>query len=125
MVSRVSKGVFYSGYAHEGAFWLTVARWPWPPPSFSLVFQGRMLRDPRVPRLRRLAWLWSLENILLAAAAYHRLYIYIGFNGMTWMRMVGIFGMTAVLIGFLLVVWKIIRYRSFLWLVRASSGPWP
>ena len=84
----------------------------------SLVFRGRMLCDPRLPRLRRLAWLWSLENMLLAAAVYHRLYIYIGFNGMTRMRMVGIFGMTAVLVGFLLVIWKIVHRRSFLWLVR-------
>ncbi len=46
----------------------------------SLIFRGRVLADPRLPRLRRLAWLWSAENMLLAAAVYHRLFIYIGFN---------------------------------------------
>jgi hypothetical protein len=84
----------------------------------SLVFRGRILRDPRLSRLRRLAWLWSFENVLLAAAVYHRLYIYIGFNGMTRMRMVGIFGISAVLVGFIVVVWKIIQNRDFVWLVR-------
>ena len=56
--------------------------------------------------------------MLLAIAVYHRLYIYIGFNGMTRMRMVGIFGISAVLVGFLLVLWKIARNRGFLWLLH-------
>jgi hypothetical protein len=111
------KGFYYSGYAHEGAWWLTVAL-ALATVILSLVFRGRILRDPRLSRLRRLAWLWSFENVLLAAAVYHRLYIYIGFNGMTWMRMVGIFGISAVLVGFVLVVWKIIQDRDFVWLVR-------
>jgi len=111
------KGFYYSGYAHEGAAWLTVAL-ALATAILSLVFKGNILHDPRLPRLRRLAWLWSLENILLATAVYHRLYMYIGFNGMTRMRMVGIFGMTAVVVGFVLVVWKIIHNRDFVWLLR-------
>lgn len=110
-------GFYYSGYAHEGAAWLTVAL-ALATLVLSLVFKGRVLQDPRLPRLRRLAWLWSLENMLLAIAVYHRLYIYIGFNGMTRMRMVGIFGMSAVVIGFVLVVWKIACNRDFVWLMR-------
>jgi hypothetical protein len=111
------KGFYYSGYAHEGAAWLTVAL-ALATVILSMVFRGGILSDPRLPRLRRLAWLWSLENILLAIAVYHRLYIYIGFNGMTWKRMVGIFGMTAIVIGFILVVWKIVHDRNFVWLMR-------
>ena len=37
---------------------------------------------------------------------------------MTRMRVVGLFGISAVLIGFLLVLWKIARNRGFLWLLR-------
>jgi hypothetical protein len=110
-------GFHYSGYAHEGAAWLTVAL-ALATVILSLVFSGAMLRDPRLPRLRRLAWLWSLENLLLAVAVYHRLFIYVGFNGMTRMRIVGLFGMSAVVAGFLLVVWKIARNRDFVWLLR-------
>jgi hypothetical protein len=84
----------------------------------SLVFRGEVLRDERLPRLKRLAWLWSLENMLLAVAVYHRLFIYIGFNGMTRMRTVGLFGMTAVVAGFVLVLWKIAHDRDFVWLMR-------
>jgi hypothetical protein len=46
------------------------------------------------------------------------MHIYINFNGMTRMRTVGLLGMTAVVAGFLLVVWKIARGRSFVWLVN-------
>lgn len=111
------KGFYYSGYAHEGAAWLTFAL-ALATAVLSLVFRGKVLRDPRLPRLRRLGWLWSAENFVLAAAVYHRLAIYIDFNGMSPMRMVGLFGMSAVVAGFVLVLWKIARGRSFGWLVR-------
>ena len=110
-------GFYYSGYAHQGAAWLTVAL-ALATVVLSSVFRGAILHDPRRRSLRRLAWIWSLENVLLAIAVYHRLYIYIGFNGMTPKRIIGIFGISAVLVGFLLVLWKIARNRSFLWLVR-------
>lgn len=111
------KGFYYSGYAHEGAAWLTFAL-ALATGVLSLVFRGAVLNDPRLPRLRRLGWLWSAENFVLAAAVYHRLAIYIGFNGMSPMRIVGMFGISAVVAGFLLVLWKIRRGRGFGWLVR-------
>lgn len=111
------KGFHYSGYAHEGAAWLTVAL-ALATVILSIIFRGAILTDPRAARLRRLAWLWSIENILLAIAVYHRLFIYIGFNGMTRMRTIGLYGVTCVLAGFLVVLWKIAHNSNFLWLVR-------
>ncbi len=110
-------GFYYSGYAHEGAAWLTVAL-ALATVILSLVFRGSVLCDPRLPQLRKLAWAWSLENVLLAFAVYNRLFIYVGFNGMTRMRIVGLFGITAVLVGFIVVLVKIAEDRSFLWLIR-------
>ncbi|MCY2995338.1 MAG: DUF4173 domain-containing protein [Planctomycetota bacterium] len=110
-------GFHYSGYAHEGAAWLTVAL-GLATVILSFVFSGALLRDARLPRLKRLAWWWSLENLLLAVAVYHRMFIYVGFNGMTYMRIVGLFGMSAVVVGFLLVLWKIAHNRDFVWLIR-------
>jgi hypothetical protein len=111
------KGFYYAGYAHQGAAWLTFAL-ALATAMLSLVFRGAVVTDPRLPKLRTLAWLWSAENLLLAAAVYNRLFIYIGFNGMTRMRMIGLFGISTVVVGFLIVLWKIARDRDFLWLVR-------
>jgi hypothetical protein len=108
---------YYAGYAHEGAAWLTLAL-ALATVLLSVIFRGRILHDPRLPLLRTLAWIWSLQNFLLAVAVYNRLFIYIGYNGMTRLRMVGIFGMSAVVIGFILVLWKIGKNRSFVWLLR-------
>ena len=46
------------------------------------------------------------------------MYIYVGFNGMTRMRTVGLFGISAVVVGFILVVWKIAHRRDFVWLLQ-------
>src|SRR5262249_52116238 len=47
-----------------------------------------------------------------------RLYIYIGFNGLTRMRIVGIFGIATVVAGLMLVVRKIRHREDFGWLIR-------
>jgi hypothetical protein len=112
-------GFYYSGYAHEGAAWLTVAL-ALATVTMSLIFRGQTLVDPRLPRLKCWAWAWSALNLLLALAVYNRLFIYVGFNGMTRMRMVGLFGTTAVILGFLLAVYKIAKHRGFVWLFRSD-----
>jgi len=111
------KGFYYAGYAHEGAAWLTVAL-ALATLVLSLIFRGRVLRDARLARLQWLAWVWSALNLLLALTVYHRMAIYIDFNGMTRMRTIGLFGITTVLVGFVLVLWKIVRQRDFLWLIQ-------
>jgi uncharacterized protein DUF4153 len=111
------KGFHYSGYAHEGAAWLTVAL-GLATLLLSMIFRGRVLDDPRLRRLRMLSWVWSIENFLLVVAVFNRLFIYIGFNGMTRMRVIGLLGVAAVVGGFLLVLQKITRNYDFVWLIR-------
>jgi hypothetical protein len=109
-------GFCYSDYSHHGAAWLVVAL-TLSTVILSLIFTSEMYREPRIATLRRLAWFWSMLNFVLAIAVYHRLFLYINFNGMTRMRVVGLLGMTAVLIGFIMVVRKITEQRSFTWLL--------
>ena len=86
----------------------------------SIVFQGRILTDERIGTLRRWAWVWSGLNLLLAVSVYNRLFIYVGFNGLTRMRIIGFFGTTVVVVGFLLVLIKIRSSRGFWWLMRSQ-----
>ena len=110
-------GFYYAGYAHHGAAWLTFAL-ALASGLLSIAFRDRIQNHPQVGTLRRLVWAWSLLNIVLTISVYNRLWIYVGFNGMTRMRTVGIFGVTAVLIGFLVVLRKITARHDFAWLVR-------
>lgn len=111
------KGFYYSGYAHEGAVWLTIGL-ALATSILSLIFRGRILRDRRVGQLQRFASAWSLENLLLAASVYNRLLIYVRFNGLTSMRFVGFYGVTSVVVGFLFVLLKINKRRDFAWLLQ-------
>lgn len=113
-------GFYYAGYAHQGAAWLTTAL-ALATLTLSMVFSGRILHDPRIGKLRVLAWIWSVQNLLLSAAVYNRLLIYIDYNGMTRMRIVGLFGITVVVVGFLLVVVKIVYQQSFIWLIQRQA----
>lgn len=111
------KGFYYSGYAHQGAAWLTVAL-ALATAVMGIVFQGGILAHPRLAGLKRLAWFWSAENLVLAVCVFHRTQIYVNYNGMSRMRVVALFGIAVVVAGFALVVIKVIRGKNFLWLVR-------
>jgi len=111
------EGFYYAGYAHQGAAWLTVAL-ALSTATLSFIFQGLTLNDLRVKGLKQLAWIWSAQNFLLALAVYNRLYMYMQFNGMTYMRTIALFGISTVVVGFILVLWKIIRGHSFFWLLQ-------
>ncbi|MGB7324830.1 MAG: DUF4153 domain-containing protein [Rubripirellula sp.] len=113
------EGFYYAGYAHQGAAWLTFAL-ALATGMLSLIFRGTILADPRLESLRKLAWVWSGANLFLAVAVYNRLLIYVGYNGMTRMRTVGFFGITLVVIGFGLVLYKIGRQRNLWWLLRSQ-----
>ncbi len=112
-------GFYYAGYAHQGAAWLTVAL-ALATVMLSWIFSGEMMMDERRQQLKHWAWIWSVANLLLAIAVYNRLMIYVGYNGMTRMRIVGFFGITVVVVGFLLVLYKIRNDRGFWWLIRSQ-----
>ena len=111
------EGFYYAGFAHEGAAWLTVAL-ATATALLSACFRGSLLADPRLPGLRRLAWAWSALNFLLVLAAVNRLLIYVDYNGLSRLRIVGFLGIAAVVCGFAVCVAKIAGDRGFTWLVR-------
>ncbi len=110
------EGFQYSGYAHRGAAWLTVAL---AVATFLLSWIFRVAtNDQHKSTLHRLTWIWSGLNLLLACSVYNRMWIYVQFNGMTRMRIIGYFGITCVVVGFALVLIKIVQRKSFVWLIQ-------
>lgn len=110
------KGFHYSGYAHQGAAWLTIAL-VLTTVVLGLIFRARTEVAGLVTNLQRLAVLWIGLNWLLAFAACHRLYVYIEFNGLTRMRIVGILGIACVAVGLFWAKRKISLGETFHWLM--------
>ena len=111
------KGFYYSGYAHQGAGWLTLAL-ALSTATLGFLFRGALLADPGIARLKRITWAWAVENYILAICIFHRMMIYVNYNGMSYMRVVALYGIIVVAAGFGLVVWKVARGKNFLWLTR-------
>ncbi|MEQ1826179.1 MAG: DUF4153 domain-containing protein [Pirellula sp.] len=113
------EGFRYSAYAHEGAAWLTMVL-GMSTVLLSVIFQSGMQNHPKVRSLYLLAAFWSLCNLVLAVAVVHRLNIYVGYNGLTRMRIIAFVGVGCVIAGFVLVQWKIANKKSFEWLFRSE-----
>ena len=78
----------------------------------SILFRPEMHQHPRIATLRRLAWFWSLCNVLLVIAVFYRLLIYVNFNGMTRMRIIGFVGVACVFVGFIISHSRIMGQKS-------------
>lgn len=113
-------GFRYAAYAHEGAAWLTFVL-ALSTITLSIIFQPSTHAHPCIKTLKALAAWWSVCNLLLVIAAFHRLAIYIQYNGLTRLRIIGLVGVACVFAGFAIVVWKIAFQRSFTWVVRMQA----
>ena len=111
------EGFIYSTYAHQGAAWLTVAL-GMSTIAMSILFHPQVHKHPRIATLQRLAWLWSICNVLLVIAVFYRLIIYVNFNGMTRMRIIGFVGVSCVFAGFIIVNSRIVHQKSMSWILN-------
>lgn len=111
------EGFYYSGYAHAGAAWLTIAL-ALSTLVISIIFRAEKLDQDSYLTLLHWTKLWSLMNFVLALCVFNRLWIYIGYNGMTRMRVVALLGVSCVIVGFSLVLLKASYRRSFSWLAE-------
>lgn len=105
------EGFIYSTYAHIGAAWLTIAL-AMSTIAMSVLFRPEIHNHPSISTLKKLAGGWSLCNSLLVIAVFYRLMIYVNFNGMTRMRIVGFVGVACVFAGFVIVNFRIVRQTS-------------
>jgi hypothetical protein len=109
-------GFSYSRHMHDGATFLTFAL-ALTTIVLCTVFHGKTLLDPRIRTLKRLALIWIALNFLLALAVYNRLYIYIDLNGLSQLRIAGLLGTTAVILGLMMTVRMVILTQGIRWLV--------
>lgn len=114
---RLPPGIGHTQYAHEGAFWLTVAL-AMSTAVLGWVFHGMTREDPSSRALRVLAYVWAAQNLALSAGTFERIWKYVDFSGLTSLRLVGVAGSALVSVSFALIVWKVHFDRSLLWLVR-------
>jgi len=111
------EGISWTQYTHSGCAWLTGALLL-SAVVIGIAFQGGLNFHPRARLLRKLAFLWAAQNVILAASALVRIVMYVDFSGLTHLRVTGIYGVALVISGLGLMVWKLAQRRSFLWLVR-------
>ena len=117
--TKLPKGISYSEYAHRGCFWLTVGLLL-STAIIGVIFKKRLNFHPGAGLLRSLSYVWAALNGVLAIGALRRLQMYVDYNGMTRMRIVGIYGIVLVTVGLVLMVIKVRRSRNTAWLVRCD-----
>jgi hypothetical protein len=111
-------GVTYAAYAHRGAYPLIVT---------ALLAAGFVLAAMRPdsvaeysPRIRALVFLWVGQNVLLVVSAIMRLNLYVETYLLTYWRVAAFIWMAIVAIGLILIVARIVLYRSNAWLIGAN-----
>jgi uncharacterized protein DUF4153 len=115
--AELPPGIAYYKFAHNGCGWLTVGL-ILSTAVIGLIFRGRMNFHPRGGLLRALACVWVLLNGVMAVGALRRLQMYVNYNGLTRLRLVGLYGVVLVIVGLAVMVWKVRKAKNFAWLVR-------
>ena len=117
--TSLPEGISYSEYSHRGCFWLTVGLLL-STAVIGIIFKRRLNFHRGVGLLRGLSYVWAVLNGVLAIGALRRLQMYVDYNGMTRLRIVGIYGIVLVTVGLILMVVKVRRSRNTAWLVRCD-----
>lgn len=112
---RPPADVTTQAYAHQGAAWLTVAL-GLTTATLSLCFRDKLTIDERARNIRRMAFGWIAQSMILALFAAERVRMHIEFSGLSDLRFVAMFGIATATMGLAIVAYKIHARRSFMWL---------
>lgn len=104
-------------YAHQGTFWLTIALFAMTV-VVGVMFRGRLAYAVEGRLSRGLAYAWLAQGLVLALGTYRRIAIHVATSGLSSLRLFGMLGTTLVLVGCIAVGVKLLRRRTFGWLLR-------
>ena len=108
----------YAAYAHRGAYPLIVTA------LLAAAFVVAAMRPgsaaERSPLMRALVFLWTGQNVLLVVSSILRLDLYVATYSLTYLRVAAFVWMLVVAIGLVLIVARIMLYRSNAWLISAN-----
>lgn len=111
MTGKIQAGFDYGWYFDVGA--LAIA-----PLVFGGIFSQKVCGHEKINLLKRLAFVWIAENVLLALTVYIRLGIYVHHCGLTSLRIIAFLGTTALVVGIVWMVLKLQKDQSSAWLLN-------
>src|SRR5712671_123406 len=111
-------GMSYASYAHRGAYPLILTALL--AAGFVVVAMRPGSDAERSPMMRTLVFLWVGQNVLLVVSSILRLDLYVAVYSLTYLRVAAFVWMLIVAAGLLLIVARIVTYRSNTWLVSAN-----
>ena len=111
-------GMSYATYAHRGAYPLIVTALL--AAAFVIVAMRPGSEAERSPLTRALVFLWVGQNVLLVVSAILRLNLYVATYLLTYWRVAAFIWMLIVAAGLVLIVVRIVTYRSNAWLISAN-----
>jgi Domain of unknown function (DUF4173) len=118
--AELPNGMTYAAYAHRGAYPLIVTALL--AAGFVIVAMRPGSAAERAPLMRALVLLWTGQNVLLVISSILRLNLYVEAYSLTYLRVAAFVWMGLVAIGLVLIVVRIMLYRSSAWLVAANAA---
>jgi Domain of unknown function (DUF4173) len=112
-------GMTYATYAHRGAYPLIATALL--AAAFVIVAMRPGSAAERSPLMRALVFLWVGQNVLLVVSAMLRLDLYVATYLLTYWRVAAFIWMLLVAAGLILIVVRIVTYRSNAWLISANA----
>lgn len=111
-------GMSYASYAHRGAYPLILTALL--AAAFVIVAMRPGSDAECSPPLRTLVLLWVMQNVLLVMSSILRLDLYVETYLLTYWRVAAFIWMLVVAIGLVLIIVRIVDYRSNGWLISAN-----
>lgn len=112
------EGMTYAAYAHRGAYPLMATALL--AVGFVLVALRPGSSAEHSPLIRRLVYLWVVQNVLLVVSSILRLDLYVSVYSLTMLRVAAFIWMGLVAVGLVMIIARIALERSNGWLVSGN-----